>query len=163
MAYVVPKLALNFNDPRVLSGYLTQALPQVGLEEDSSRIVVGQEGGLAFLLFQEGSWRKTDGKKIPWTSQGIDLVRKYFQVLDEYLAIAHQHAFRYDFRMVHVDDKRVISEGTNPRQPFFQTGIGKSRIDSPEQLAQFLQMVKESHGSLNQLYATVQEKSHSLE
>lgn len=37
-------LKIDLNNPQILRGYLDQALPQMGITEEASRIVIGSTG-----------------------------------------------------------------------------------------------------------------------
>lgn len=174
----------NFNDYRILSGYLNQAVVLMGFNEFKEvienrffpaiptirndcidRLVVGEEGGMAYRLFKEHDANKIrDRDKKDWNlNQGLrESIKHYIENAEEYAKksgfgpIHIQEGYGFNFRRGNFirpprADDTYLKIGLQPRNFADEGfGIGSTHIDDIEQLEKFLQMVKEGHSHIKQ-------------
>ena len=114
------QLEIDFNNPRILKGYLEQALPQYGLEEVG--VTVGRNGGLAYLLFKNDDWQRLPRELKVNTMNQIDAFRGYFDAVQSYVTAASVHAERFGFALVTVDGFQVLSPGLGRDSSVYQSG-----------------------------------------
>jgi hypothetical protein len=153
-------LDINFNNPTMLQAYKEQALSQVGLEDFGHRIVVGEEGGLAYTLFK----RKMDFPlqfRICSASEK-ESVLNYFDAIGTYLKNAGNHSERHQFGLVRVDPNNIITPGMGLDDFIYEAALGSLKIESAERFEAFLEMVKSGKGELDKQYERLVEKAKPL-
>lgn len=150
-------LDLEFNDPLVLKGYLNQAFKQ--MEIDSEKIVVGDKGGLAYLLFE------TSKVDFPVSCElgsitDFNTTANYVGEVKSYLNLARAMAKQYDFKEVLITED-IITE-MHDAVSFYKMGIGDNSIDNPEKLEKFLEMVKIVEKPLDEIYGKIIELAEQV-
>ena len=160
-------LKINFNNPHILRGHLEQAIPQIlkeyKLEEMKALIEVGRKGGLAYRLFDEDiSQQPTDLKDIS-IMPTINAVMDYFGAVKMYIMeaerLAHEHG---DFNPVSFDPKTEELTLRCERPNVYHAGVGSTKIESLGGLQDFLEMVKEVHPRLRNMYFGIRELARPL-
>lgn len=159
-------LTLRFNDSLVLKGYLNQALPQMGIENDP-KIVVGDSGGLAYCLFEPGRREESLVNLFPTnfnvrTLGSLETVTEYVRQVHRYTKMAAGFAKELDFKQVSVSEGEFASPKTittvteaDKDTELYSLGIGDSEIESMEKLERFLAMVKIAKNPLEEAYAQI--------
>ena len=153
-------LEIKFDNPKILRGYLDQALTQVGLEEARHRIIGGRDGGLAYTLFKDpvreilSEFRATSRSDKPAVKENLDAVEKYIQS-------AEKHAKRYGFGLIAIRKVEKFGTYLSLESCIDPGGIG-GPIESPERFEEFLKMVKEVRGDLDEQYKLVETAFKSL-
>ncbi|MBS3168884.1 hypothetical protein J4210_00210 [Candidatus Woesearchaeota archaeon] len=158
------QLEIDFNNPRILKGYLEQALPQYGLEEVG--VTVGRNGGLAYLLFKNDDWQRLPRELKVNTMNQIDAFRGYFDAVQSYVTAASVHAERFGFALVTVDGFQVLSPGLGRDSSVYQSGIGTVSIGSVDRFEDFLRMVvaaRKENGILNERYVELGKSAGALQ
>lgn len=150
-------LDIDFNHPLILRGFINQALPQVGLENFSERIVVGRDGGLAYKLFNQ-PFSMPNVLQI-YTKLQMKESIDYFDAIDRYLARADGCASEYGFGLVKFSNKNEIIDGFNSNDTLFDAGIGSARIGSVECFSSFLNMINSGKDDLEKLHEELIEKA----
>ncbi len=156
-------LKLNFNDSSVLSGYLTQALPQVGLENKG--FIVGSDGGLAYKLLSIDDFpRELKFHTMDDTRQVSD----YLDALRKHLDYALGFADLRGFELVSAFDSSV-GKSRFVVQPFdpsssniYTAAVGSTYVRDVEQLENFLRMLKDQKPQLDNAYANLVELAKKL-
>ena len=124
--------------------------------EQVKKIVVGEEGGLAYTLFQDGEGAI---KNLTITAKKDILpATEYLNRMENYLKLAEEHTKNFGFELVAAYDfgsKKRIFSWDHFNSPFAAAGIGDWGIESLEKAEKFLVMIKENRGRLNQLYHKV--------
>jgi hypothetical protein len=144
-------IAIDFNRPSMLEAYKEQALSQHGLEEDARRILVGSQGGLAYILFPSPIHELPLDISVR-TGSDVMLARDYFDAVHSYVIGAGQHAEKHGFGLVRVEEKNLLAEGVRLGDFIYSAGIGSVNIDSAERFQAFLEMVKSGKGELDKQY-----------
>jgi hypothetical protein len=145
---------IDFNKPSMLEAYKEQTLSQHGLEKDAGRIIVGSQGGLAYLLFP-GSVHELPLDISVRTGNEVLLVKNYFEAVHSYVIGADQHAKKHGFGLVRVRDKQTLTEGVRLEDFIYSACIGSVNIDSAKKFEEFLEMIKSGKGELDRQYSSL--------
>lgn len=154
------ELKIDFNNPRILQGYVEQALSQIGLEESAGRIRAGSKGGLAYTLFQD----KYRGFPLQFrisSASEMAIVQDYFNAVQAYVTNAGKHAEQHGFGLV-IENEKVITNGISLDDFIYNAGLGSSTIESAERFQAFLDMIKSGKKELNKQYEGLVEKVKSF-
>ena len=139
-------LEVDFNDPRILQGYVEQFRQQLGLNE-GNRLVVGSQGGLAYALFTG------DNSDYPQnfpagTFCNLSCIKRYVNSVKDYLDRACSLSENFGFELVREDSERKIVEFTIG-DFVYGAGIGSPTIEGANRLERFVKMIKEGRSELD--------------
>lgn len=158
---MTPKI--DFNNNYILSGHLGQLISQMGLQDPSSRIHIGNTGGAGYALFSEKS-DKLYHDRMGNTFGAVAEIRTFFDAIDTYLEAAKEHSFKFGFRLLDSEGHKFreitpASEILPKLHSSYTTEwgvvIGDTNIESIDRLVRFLEMVKEGKPLLDQPYEEV--------
>ncbi|MBI4151585.1 hypothetical protein HY496_01330 [Candidatus Woesearchaeota archaeon] len=156
------QLEINFNDPDLLYRLLDQSLPQ--LEVEDQRIVIGENGGLTFLLFDElYSCNKLPRELNADTLNQMASLRAYVDTVGSYVEEAGKHAHQFGFGLVVLNSStREIFSNPTLDSETYNLGIGDATIESLERFRDFLDMVKQGDEKFKPMYAHVIDAAKKL-
>jgi len=146
-------LKIDFNNPEMLQVHLAQALSQHGFEGVRNRILIGDSGGLAYMLVpRPTSARLIDIRKHLETTPADNVsFANYVNAARDYVRFSENHAQQHEFKLLKYGESEEVTLDNIP----FSYGIGDNSIESLEKFKRFLEMIKQGRVELDRQYETV--------
>jgi len=161
---------INFNNRSILQGHLEQALPQVFAEKEvesiNNRLVLGTLGGLGYKLFP-------DFNELPSAFsirkfKDIGQIQDYLVTTNRYISAATDHAKKFGFEMLSIEDlrnpsERVLRPVVNQEDYVYCSAIGSPEIAGSVRFNRFIDMLEQGYDTLNNQYSELKKLGSGLE
>jgi hypothetical protein len=144
-------IKIDFNNPKILEGYLEQTIPQLGLEHLIPNLVVGTTGGLAYSLFEKDNLMKYPKNLRSQTLEDFGFVSQYYSAITDYINFAKEKANEFGFGLVFIGGDKLISEKLSNQQSIYMSGIGAGKIEQYSHFERFVKLLIDSESSLSEL------------
>ena len=123
-----------------MKGLICGSINQTELPQIADRIVVGREGGIAYVLFKSGTIPEHYTVS---TFLDRDEVVDFFKRVQDYINESASHARTFGFYLVSLNPFSKLIIPYSPNINMCNAGIGATKIESSENVESFLAMVKD--------------------